>query len=130
MNIQRPLDEMEERSMRPAAPIGAIDVYRDLSSPGEEDAQEGLRSNILKYVGLAFKHKWLMAMISGVFLFGGLISTLLTTPIYSAATTIRIERAVPKVMKDQGADSELAFNNDPHFYQTQYEPTSPGMRKR
>jgi capsular exopolysaccharide synthesis family protein len=88
--------------------------------PELEDARGDLRARLLTYLGLAIKHKVLAAAIVGVFLFGGLVVTVRTPKIYSAATTIKIDRSVPRVVKGSLAQSD-ADNGDAQFYDTQYE---------
>ncbi len=49
----------------------------------------------------------------------GFIATFLMPRIFSASTTVKIDRVVPKVVNNQMAATEGI--NDPQFYQTQYE---------
>ena len=97
-----------------------IDVPRYPELLIDYDSQHNFRSRLLNYVGLALKHKYLVAVILGIFLFGGVIVTLLTPKIYTATTTINIDRAIPEVFKSQtaqvGSEIDAAL-----FYQTQYE---------
>ena len=58
-----------------------------------------LGSKILLYIGLARKHKILIIAIVAIFMFGGVVATMLMPKIYSASTTITIDRSVPKVFK-------------------------------
>jgi succinoglycan biosynthesis transport protein ExoP len=97
----------------------------DVSGPATlplqlEDARGDLRARLLNYLGLAIKHKVLAAAIVGVFLFGGLVVTVRTPKIFSAATTIKIDRTVPRVVKGSSAQSDFD-NGDAQFYDTQYE---------
>ena len=78
-----------------------------------------LRFQLLKYIGLGLKHRYLVSTICIVFLFGGFVNTMLTTKIYSAYTTIKIDRAVQRVVKDR--NPILRSNQTGEFYQTQYE---------
>ena len=73
---------------------------------------------MLKYIALGLKHRYLVSAICIVFLFGGFVNTMLTTKIYSAYTTIKIDRTVQTVVKDRESDSE---DQSGEFYQTQYE---------
>ena len=90
--------------------------------PQLENSQADLRTKLINYLVLAIKHKYLLTVIGGVFLFGGVIVTLRTPKIYSASTTIRIERSVPRVIRDQNVQSDAQIGDDfPQFYDTQYE---------
>ncbi|MDB5569212.1 MAG: capsular biosynthesis protein [Hyphomicrobiales bacterium] len=84
-----------------------------------EEHESQLRATLLHYVGLAFKHRMLIAYFCGVALIGGFVTTMLTTRIYSASAVVKIDRASPKVVNNQVTQSEGAA--DPQFYQTQYE---------
>ena len=121
MNMNLPPPGSSEKLPQAVEQRRALDLpYRGGTAP-EPDASEGdLRTALLKYIGLALKHKLLLAVTCAVFMFGGLVVTFLTTKVYSGATTIKIDRVVPRVVNDQLAQSE-GQNNDPQFYQTQYE---------
>lgn len=102
-------------------------VERAVDLPGyakplveQQDSQDDLRSKLLNYVGLALKHKYLITVIVGIFLFGGVIVALRTPKIYSASTTIKIDRSVPQVFKTQSTQPE-PYYDDTQFYETQYE---------
>jgi capsular exopolysaccharide synthesis family protein len=57
----------------------------------------------------------------GIFLFGGIIVTLQTPKIYSASTTMKIDRSVPQVFKSQTTQTEPGWGDETQFYETQYE---------
>lgn len=92
--------------------------YTDLPFDGRASPDD-LGSKVLLYIGLVRKHKILIIAIVAVFMFGGVIATMLTPKIYSATTTITIDRSVPKVFK--GRSDEARSYDDTGFYQTQYE---------
>ena len=88
--------------------------------PGAE--AEGASFDLRKYLWLLFKHRWLFLGATTLTLCGGLVLTLLTTPIYRAMTTIQISRDVPQVVSSGANDFEQVDNGrDAEFYQTQYE---------
>jgi polysaccharide biosynthesis transport protein len=87
----------------------------------QQTSQDDLRSKLLNYVGLALKHKYLITVILGIFLLGGVIVTLRTPKIYSASTTIKIDRSVPQVFKSQSTQAESYNDDSAQFYETQYE---------
>jgi polysaccharide biosynthesis transport protein len=99
---------------------GAIDFPRYTEVPlDQSDSGTDLGSRILNYIGLARKHKYLIIVIVAIFMFGGLIETMLTPKIYSASTTIKIDRSVPTAFKGRAAEAALDYETG--FYQTQYE---------
>ena len=121
MSTNLPPARSGETLPRPVEPERALDFpYRTKLAPEFEESGDNLRAQLLKYLNLALKHKLLVTVICAAFLFGGLIVTLMTTKIYSGYTSIKIDRAVPKVINDQQSQTE-GQNNDPEFYQTQYE---------
>ena len=89
--------------------------------PHSEDAQDDLRGRLLTYLGLAIKHKYLVPVVVGIALVGGVIVTLRTPKIYSASTTIKIDRAAPQVVKGPPGQSDVAIDDSAQFYETQYE---------
>jgi succinoglycan biosynthesis transport protein ExoP len=87
---------------------------------GTQDSQHKLRANLLKYLSLAFKHKYLIAALCLVFLLGGFVKTATTPKIYSASTSIKIDRSVARVVKVQQSQDDTQTRGS-EFYQTQYE---------
>ena len=99
---------------------GAVDFPRYTEVPlDQSDSGTNLGSRILNYIGLARKHKYLIIVVVAIFMFGGIIETMLTPKIYSASTTIKIDRSVPTVFKGQTAEAGTYYEIG--FYQTQYE---------
>ena len=97
----------------------AVDFPRYTEVPiDQSDSGADLGSRILNYIGLARKHKYLIIVVVAIFLFGGVIETMLTPKIYSASTTIKIDRSVPTVFKSRAAEADFYETG---FYQTQYE---------
>ena len=87
------------------------------AEPDRDEAKLDLR----KYLWLLFRHRWLILGASGLCVGVGLVTTLLTTPVYRATTTIQIDREVAKVVS-QGEDVQQVDNGQSaEFYQTQYE---------
>ena len=73
----------------------------------------------LKYIGLFLKYRTLVAIICAGFLVMGLVITFLMPRIYTAMSTVQIDREAAKVVRVQDGMGENA--NDPQFYATQYE---------
>jgi polysaccharide biosynthesis transport protein len=80
---------------------------------------EGL--SLRDYWRLMRKHLWLIA----IFCFGTVLTAasviLMTTPIYTAATTLLIERKPPQVLDMRDVLSEPLGPDEYDFYKTQYE---------
>jgi polysaccharide biosynthesis transport protein len=89
--------------------------------PQIEGPQDDLRASLVNYLALAVKRKYFLTIILMTFLVGGLIITLNTSKIYSASSTIRIERSAPRVIRDQLAQQDSADGEDTQFYETQFE---------
>ena len=83
-----------------------------------ENSRDDLRSKVLTYIHLLFKHRYLVTAIVSVFLFAGIIITLQMQKIYSATTTIKIDQSVPQVFKSQSGQTEQ-WSDD--TLDTQYE---------
>ncbi|WP_400770075.1 GumC family protein [Methylosinus sporium] len=76
-------------------------------------------SSFLKYVGLFIKHRILVAAICAGAVLCGFVVTFLMPRVYTATTTIQIDREAAKVVRIQ--DALVEKTDDPQFYTTQYE---------
>ena len=127
MNLRLPPARSDVPASSPTAVReGALEISGfTKKSPQWEDSDDDLRSSLINYLILAIKRKYLLAIILGIFLCGAVIVTRNTPKTYSASTTIRIERSVPRVIRDQTAQSDSGSDpgdgEDPQFYETQYE---------
>ena len=120
MNLRLPSVKIDATLPTKGDGAGAADFPRYTELPlGQRDSEANLGSTILNYLGLARKHKYLIILVVAIFMFGGVIVTMLTPKIYSASTTIKIDRSVPTVFKSRTAGAELDYETG--FYQTQYE---------
>ena len=72
-----------------------------------------------RYLGIARKYQFLIAAFIVVALAIGFVATFMMPRIFSASTSVKIDRVVPKVVNNQSGGMEGV--NDPQFYQTQYE---------
>ena len=120
MNLRLPSVKADATLPAKSDGTGAVDLARYTEVPGQRDWETDLSSRILSYIGLALKHKYLIIVVVSIFMFGGLIETMLTPKIYSASTTIKIDRSVPTVFKGQTTDAAPDYY-EVGFYQTQYE---------
>ena len=122
MNLRLPSVKADATLPAKSDGTGAVDFARYTEVPGQPDWEADLSSRILNYIGLALKHKYLIIVVVAIFMFGGLIETMLTPKIYSASTTIKIDRSIPTVFKGQtGAAVSEPDYYEIGFYQTQYE---------
>jgi len=120
VNLHLPSAEPHGTLPPPAGHSGAIDFPYGPKGPADKgDEKDDVRFRVLKYIGIVLKHRYLVLVICTVCLLGGFINTMLTTKIYSAYTTIKIDRAVQTVVKDRESDSGQDQGSE--FYQTQYE---------
>lgn len=74
---------------------------------------------ITRYLRIALRWKWVILGCVAAALLIGLVATLMTTPLYTATSTIEISRDSDKVTKLEGVERE-ASSADLEFYQTQY----------
>ena len=92
--------------------------------PWEEGRAEGgggeSRLNLLEYLRIAFKHKWVILVCILAALAAGVAVTLLTRPIYTAAATLQIDRETAKVVDMKDVEPNDQFAQSEEFFQTQY----------
>ncbi|WP_018267148.1 GumC family protein [Methylosinus sp. LW4] len=91
-------------------------AYDDYQMGAEQNSGA---SSFLKYVGLFIKHRILVAAICAGAVLCGFVVTFLMPRIYTATTTIQIDREAAKVVRIQ--DALVEKTDDPQFYTTQYE---------
>jgi len=109
--------------------MNAIDTARPQfrASPVEDDASLGAPSatnslvrgiDLTRIWRILIKRRWLLLGVVVAALLAGLILTLLATPLYTARTTLEIQRESRNFTNVEGVDRQLAM--DQEFYQTQY----------
>jgi polysaccharide biosynthesis transport protein len=74
---------------------------------------------ILQYLRIANRRKWLILAIAAGFVALGLVATLLATPLYTATSTLEIQREDYNIVQVDGVEPE-GNSVDLEFYQTQY----------
>jgi polysaccharide biosynthesis transport protein len=87
-------------------------------SPADEEV-DALRDTLLRYLRIVIKHRWLVASVTVIVFALGFFYTFLTTPIYSAAATIQIDRGTEPIGEFDSGQAVQPY--DPTFYHTQYE---------
>lgn len=88
------------------------------SAFGPEPGADPFRAALFRYIGLALKHKYLMIFMIIAGVLAGFISTVLTTKIYSATTTIKIDRIAPKIVDSKTIRTTEDYY-DPQYVTTQ-----------
>jgi len=89
----------------------------ELRDPHELPEEDGF--DLRNYWRTILKHRWVVAGSIAAFLVGAIALTLLMTPIYTAKTTIQIDREGSKIVDMEGvAPAELLTGDE--FYRTQY----------
>ncbi|WP_255609433.1 GumC family protein [Methylosinus sp. Sm6] len=110
------LDETSrERNL--AAAGAPLSGFRDDGYGGAPDDIEALQ--FLKLYDIILKYKKRIAMICAAFSIVGFVVTFLMPRIYTATTTIQIDREAAKVLRLH--DAIVENSSDPQFYETQYE---------
>ena len=76
---------------------------------------------VFKYIGLALKHRWLVlaCCVSGLVI--GFLITFMSTPIYRAVATIKVDLDAARVVKLDTPDPAGQVGDSFRFYQTQKE---------
>ena len=95
---------------------GPIATYG--SAPGPASPESLL--NVAEYWRLALKHKFVIAGTVAAALVLGLAATLLMTPIYTASTTLQIDREAARVLDVEDVQPQESMVQGEEFFQTQY----------
>src|SRR3569832_1521636 len=98
---------------RELSPYGAYGMV-----PADGELEESAGINLLHYLHVLLKWKWVIAGAAALGVLVGLIGTLLTTPMYQSSATIQIDRETMKVLINDGVQPRENGGDD--FYQTQY----------
>ena len=87
-----------------------------LDDPGE--GGQGLR--LLEYWRIVYKYKWLILAVVAVSLAIGVAITLITPKVYTASTTLEIDRETTNVVGIGDVSPMDKLARDQEFFQTQY----------
>ena len=120
MNYHR-LPAAATRTSLPAfiEPARGLEPFYHADGQEPEARASQFRAILLKGLHLLLKYKLLFACSCCLALLIGLVVTFLATKIYSATTTVKIDRAVPKILNTQ--TSFVESSSEPGFWQTQIE---------
>jgi polysaccharide biosynthesis transport protein len=75
--------------------------------------------DLLEYLRILVKHRWLILSIVAAAVVLGAVTTLMKTPLYTSHIRLQIDRASDKIV--QGGNITPETNDDDLFMQTQYE---------
>jgi polysaccharide biosynthesis transport protein len=95
-----------------------VAAWEDAQLGESAETSQGLR--LLEYWRIVYKHKWLIAAAVVVALTVGFVVTVLTPRIYTASTTIEIDRESANVVGLNDAQPVDRLARDQEFFQTQY----------
>lgn len=98
---------------------GAVPVGNLATGAGPADSDGNRPSAIQQYLRIALRWRYVVGGVVAACVVIGLITTLLMTPKYTAATTVEIARESSKLTDFQGVERETSVA-DQEFYQTQY----------
>ena len=93
-------------------------AWEDVQLGDSAEPSQGLR--VLEYWRILYKHKWLIAASVVIALAVGFVVTVLTPRIYTASTTIEIDREATNVVGLNDAQPVDRLARDQEFFQTQY----------
>jgi len=96
----------------------AVAAWDETQFSDAPEVSQGLR--LLEYWRILYKHKWLIAAIVVVALAIGFVGTLLTPRVYTASTTIEIDREATNVVGLNDVQPIDRLARDQEFFQTQY----------
>jgi succinoglycan biosynthesis transport protein ExoP len=93
-------------------------AWEDVQLGDAAEPSPGLR--LLEYWRILYKHKWLIAAAIVIALAVGFVVTVLTPRVYTASTTIEIDREAANVVGLNDAQPVDRLARDQEFFQTQY----------
>ena len=116
-NGKRNLDQIDW----PAASFGGDAAWRgEPANWGDKAESAGEGFNIGRYWHLALKYKLLIGAILVAVLVLGTVVTLLTTPLYTATSTLQIDREAARVLNVDDTSPRESMVQGEEFFQTQY----------
>ncbi len=96
-----------------------VTAWEDSQFTDPTEGAQGLK--LLEYWRIVYKHKWVIVAAVAVALAFGLVATLLTPRVYTASTTIEIDRETSNVVSQNMDVAPVErLSRDQEFFQTQY----------
>lgn len=105
---------------RPQGPNAAAFHKPGLFENPMKQARGDAGSPLADYWRLAVKHRWLIAGALLAAMALGIIATLLMTPIFTASTTLQIDREAARVVNVDDVSPRESMIQGEEFFQTQY----------
>jgi capsular exopolysaccharide synthesis family protein len=93
----------------------ALDPYSQIENQEDEDRQ---RQQLAAIWGAIVKHRWIIAAIIVASILAGLALTLVTQPLFTAHTTLQIDRETSKIVDVEGLNPTEALTGN-EFIDTQ-----------
>ena len=105
--------------LHPAGRVGGVPApIAKPWRPQDADTKPAGPSPELELFAALLKYRWMMSAIIGACLLAGMIFTLGARPLYTAKTTLQLDRQTEKIM---GHDDTTPIDNyGDEFFQTQY----------
>lgn len=103
-----------------SAVVGADRDWSDATDSWGAGQNQPVSFNIAEYWRLALKHRLLILAVFIAALVVGVMITLLTTPLYTATTTLQIDREAARVLNVDDAAPRESMIQGEEFFQTQY----------
>jgi polysaccharide biosynthesis transport protein len=95
-----------------------VTAWEDVQLADAGEGGQGLR--LLEYWRVVYKYKWLILALVAISLAGGVAMTMLTPKVYTASTTLEIDRESSNVVGMGDVEPMEKLARDQEFFQTQY----------
>src|ERR1700722_19530213 len=95
-----------------------VTAWEDVQLADPAEGGQGLR--LLEYWRIVYKYKWLILALVAISLAGGVATTLLTPKVYTASTTLEIDRESSNVVGMGDVQPMDRLARDQEFFETQY----------
>src|SRR5476649_2705586 len=95
-----------------------VTAWEDVQLADPNEGSQGIR--LLEYWRIIWKYKWLIAAVVAVSLAVGVAATLMTPKVYTASTTLEIDRETENVVGMGQVEPMDKLARDQEFFQTQY----------
>jgi capsular exopolysaccharide synthesis family protein len=95
-----------------------VTAWEDIQVAESGESSQGLK--LLEYWRIVWKYKWLILALVAVSLACGVAITLMTPKVYTAATTLEIDRETTNVVGMGDVTPMDKLSRDQEFFQTQY----------
>jgi capsular exopolysaccharide synthesis family protein len=110
---------MNDLNLRPPVGVPAAVELRPTGEPAAGSRAIAIFPLLSHYLGVVRRRKWLILAVVVVALAASLVLTIMATPMYTASSTIEIQREEMNITRVRGVEPE-AGPADMEFYQTQY----------